>query len=216
MFLSQRREANRYLGHLSFWKAKVCSSRSQSICSPAYIRATDWSTGTSAPAMVLQRGLASEYFDANGEASSPTFTSFCMHNVRDRPSGIRCPVRPPDAARADYAIVLEPTPRLQAALPFLEPLPGAVDPSWAPTLTADVIHCPFASVIETKKDGGEPQKAEYQLGIWAYTIFKRLRLLLEANGQAQQPLPCLPLFMVEGERWDFYIAFQGADARTVR
>lgn len=125
-------------------------------------------------------------------------------------------MRPPDAARADYAIVLEPTPRLKAALPFLEPLPGADDPSWAPTLTADVIHCPFASVMETKKDGGDPQKAEYQLGIWAYAIFKRLRLLLEANGQAQQPLPCLPLFMVEGERWDFYIASQGADAKTVR
>ena len=108
-------------------------------------------------------------------------------------------MRPPEAARVDYAIVLEPTPQLQAALPFLEPLPGTDDPSWAPTLMADVTHCPFASVIETKKRGGDPQKAEYQLGIWAYAIFNRLRLLLEANRRPEQPLPCLPLFMVEGE-----------------
>lgn len=139
-------------------------------------------------------------------------------DIAPRASLLPAPIamRPPEAARIDYAIVLEPTPRLQAALPFLEPLPGTDDPSWAPTLQADVIHCPFASVIETKKSGGDPQKAEYQLGIWAYAIFKRLRLLLEANGQAQQPLPCLPLFMVEGETWVFYIASQGADSRTVQ
>lgn len=125
-------------------------------------------------------------------------------------------MRPPEAARVDYATVLEPNPRLHAALPFLEPLPGTDDPSWAPTLTADMIHCPFASVIKTKMSGGDPRKAEYQLGIWAYAMFKRLRLLLEAKGQAQQPLPCLPLFMVEGETWDFQIGSQGADARTVQ
>ncbi|TKA66194.1 hypothetical protein B0A55_11759 [Friedmanniomyces simplex] len=36
---------------------------------------------------------------------------------------------------------------------------------------ADVIHCPFASVIDTKKSGGDPQKADYQIGIWATTIW---------------------------------------------
>jgi len=124
-------------------------------------------------------------------------------------------MRPPEAARVDYAIVLEPSPQLQAALPFLEPLLGADDPSWAPTLMADVIHCPFVSVIETKKSGGDPQKAEYQIGIWAFAMFKRLRLLLEANGEPDEPLPCLPLFIAEGDSWEFYIASQGDDKKTV-
>jgi len=28
-------------------------------------------------------------------------------------------------------------------------------------MMADVMYCPFVSVIETKKSGGDPQKAEY-------------------------------------------------------
>jgi len=69
-------------------------------------------------------------------------------------------MRPPDAARVDYAIFLEPSPELQAALASLESLPGTDDPSWAPTLMTDVIHCLFLLVIEAKEAGVDPQKAK--------------------------------------------------------
>lgn len=123
--------------------------------------------------------------------------------------------RPPEAARVDYALILEPSHQLQAALPVLEPLPGADGPSWAPILMAVVVHCPFASVIETKKSGGDPRAGEYQIEIWVYAMFERLRLLLDANGEPDDPLPCLPLFIAEGETCEFYIASQGPDKRTV-
>ncbi|KAK0301778.1 hypothetical protein LTR01_009165 [Friedmanniomyces endolithicus] len=122
--------------------------------------------------------------------------------------------RAPDAARVDFAIVLEPSNAMKEALPLLEPLPGTEDASWGPTTMTAVARRPFACVLETKKSGGNSLSAEYQIGIWAYAIFKRLRLLLQDNGVAHEQLPCIPLLISNGERWEIHLAVQDEEHAT--
>ncbi|KAK0268875.1 hypothetical protein LTR54_017517 [Friedmanniomyces endolithicus] len=123
--------------------------------------------------------------------------------------------RAPDAARVDFAIVLEPSNAMKEALPLLEPLPGTEDASWGPTTMTAVARRPFACVLETKKSGGNSLSADYQIGIWAYAIFKRLRLLLQDNGVTHEQLPCIPLLISNGERWEIHLAVQDEKHATV-
>ncbi|KAK5108704.1 hypothetical protein LTR85_004262 [Meristemomyces frigidus] len=123
---------------------------------------------------------------------------------------------PLESKRVDFAITLRPSDRMKEGFRVLEPLRGTIYKSWNQSTLHTIADSPLAVSIETKKAGENREKAEYQLSIWVHAQFKRLRILLQGSGRPEgTALPALPLIIVQGAQWEFFVATQDAQGDTV-
>lgn len=87
--------------------------------------------------------------------------------------------------------------------------------TWNPTAHDPISRFPIAVLIETKRSGGDRQKAEYQVGIWASALFARFRQLFRVAGTTPSAMVALPLLVVDGSSWTFLVATTSVDEGQV-
>ncbi|KAF2142270.1 uncharacterized protein K452DRAFT_318537 [Aplosporella prunicola CBS 121167] len=77
------------------------------------------------------------------------------------------------------------------------------------TLYSPLRRAPIAISLEAKPAAEQWRSAELQVGIWVGAHFKRLQELLamhEKQEDTMEPLPALPLLVVQGSKWHFLMA----------
>ena len=112
----------------------------------------------------------------------------------------------------DFAIVLQPSERLDEGFKNLEPLNGSNTASYNQPTDSNIIDRPLAISIETKTEGAGFDAGLLQLSMWTSAQYKRLELLAEARGKDADSfaMPVLPLLLVQGTTWTLYAASHDA------
>ncbi|KAF2135320.1 uncharacterized protein K452DRAFT_303628 [Aplosporella prunicola CBS 121167] len=111
------------------------------------------------------------------------------------------------SCQVDFAVVLQTDAQELDVMRALAA--GNIDFSINQTLYTPFKRAPVAISLETKVTGEKWRPAELQVGIWVAAQFKRLQELLEAgekDGDAVEPLPALPLLVIQGRNWHFLMA----------
>jgi hypothetical protein len=122
----------------------------------------------------------------------------------------------------DFAIHIEPSTRIQDAIQSLAQRRSSEYFSASHTSYAPLQSRPIGISIETKLTGEKWEDAMLQIEIWAAAHFSKLEELVrdvaleddEDKATEAQPLPFLPMIVVQGHDWNFLAAVRNVGKRT--
>ncbi|TKX25075.1 hypothetical protein C1H76_2661 [Elsinoe australis] len=157
-----------------------------------------WNTQVHGPVLFLAKSISAYTQD----------TSFCnITRAKIMPQYIpRAPdgIAPLSGKMVDFALTLNPDAKITAMFNKLPFQPG-IGKCFNHTNHAPIVSRPIAISIESKSERGDSQYGITQLQTWVAAHYNRLQDVIGPEVKVED-FPTLPLLLVQGPRWNLYMA----------